>query len=92
VKRYGVWDSNPPLGGDVPRKPPFFKIRSRALYGYLILFARANNVRLTLETRKLQFITSLTQNIFNEEGFRWVGELARESLFGVSIIWGMLGG
>ncbi len=45
--------------------------------GYYILNMRATqrNMKQTLETRKLQIVTDMVQNLFNEDGMRRYGEL-----------------
>ena len=46
-----------------------------AVYYAMVLREQRRNMRLTLETRKLQLITGLAHDLFNEEGVRRWGEL-----------------
>jgi len=46
-----------------------------AIYYVMTLRITQRNMRMPLETRKLQFITNSAQHLLNEEGFKRYGEL-----------------
>lgn len=48
---------------------------SASIYYIMVLKATQRNMKMTLETRKLQYITYITQNLQDEEGCRRFAEM-----------------